>query len=108
MKILIEDLTFDAIIGILPQERTTPQRVRIECIIDYRYSDGNFINYADVAYHIEHSVQYNCFQLVEEALESLASTLKKEFPLIQTLTLTLRKPDILANCSVGICKVFHY
>jgi len=108
MKILIEDLHFDAIIGILPQERTTPQRIRIECTIDYRYSDGNFINYADVAHHIEHSVQRNHFQLIEEALESLSSTLKIEFPLIQTLTLTLRKPDILANCSVGLSNIFHY
>lgn len=108
MKILIEDLSFDAIIGILPHERTTPQNVRVECIIDYRYSDGNFINYADVAHHIEHSVQHNRFQLIEEALESLSSTLKKEFPLIQTLTLTLRKPDILANCSVGLSNIFHY
>ena len=49
MKILIENLTFFAIIGILENERITPQQVIVDCIIDYSYSKNNFINYAEVS-----------------------------------------------------------
>lgn len=108
MTILIENLTFESIIGILESERVTPQKVLIDCIIDYDYSHNNFINYADVAMHIQKSVQKEQFFLIEEALESLASSLKKEFAPLHTLSLTLRKPDILQNCTVGVQKSFIF
>jgi dihydroneopterin aldolase len=102
MKILIEELTFDAILGILDIERTTPQKVRITCIIDYSYSEGHFINYADVASLIETTVKQEQFELIETALEKLSIVLKEQFPLIETLTLTLYKPTILPNATVGV------
>lgn len=108
MKILIENLTFDTIIGILEHERTTPQRVQIDCIIDYSYTDGDFINYADVAHLIEHTINKECFELIEIALETLGALLKTHFPLIQTITLTIRKPDILPNCTVSVQKNFIF
>jgi len=108
MKILIEDLTFEAILGILDFERTAPQRIRIECIIDYTYIGGKFINYADVADCIKQTMQDQKFELIETALETLASTLKEQFPLIEALSLTIRKPDILASCTVGIKQNFIF
>ncbi|WP_295054129.1 dihydroneopterin aldolase [Sulfuricurvum sp.] len=108
MKILIEKLTFDTIIGILDHERTTPQRVQIDCSIDYSYTNNDFVNYADVTQMIEKTMQTEQFGLIETALESLSVVLKNYFPPIQALTLTLRKPDILPNCTVGVQKNFIF
>lgn len=108
MRILIEDLHFDTIIGILPQERLTPQSVRIECSIDYPYTQDVFINYAEAVLLIEQTLQHEKFFLIEEALEALNVVLKKNFPSIETLSLTLRKPDILPNCTVGVQKNFIF
>jgi dihydroneopterin aldolase len=108
MTILIENLTFDTVIGILEHERTTPQRVQIDCTIDYSYTSTLFINYADVARMIEDTMKTEKFELIETALEVLGVTLKKHFPLIETLLLTIRKPDILQNCTVGVQKNFIF
>ncbi|MDD2265402.1 dihydroneopterin aldolase [Sulfuricurvum sp.] len=108
MKILIENLTFDTIIGILEHERTTAQKVHIDCIIDYPYSEGHFINYAEVAEMIETTMHKERFELIETALEVLNATLKEHFPLIKELLLTIRKPTILPNCSVGVQHATHY
>ncbi|MDP3266425.1 MAG: dihydroneopterin aldolase [Sulfuricurvum sp.] len=108
MTILIEDLTFDAIIGILDSERITPQQVIIDCIIGYEYEQNSFINYAEVTSHIQESVQKNQFFLIEEALQSLGLSLKKQFSSLHTLSLTLRKPDILSNCTVGVQENFIF
>lgn len=102
MTIIIEHLTFESIIGILEAERIIPQRIIIDCIIDYSYIENNFINYALVTQLIEETMVSKKFLLIEEALESLSQILKETFPLIGSLTLTLRKPDILHNCTVGV------
>jgi dihydroneopterin aldolase len=108
MKILIENLTFDTIIGILDFERLTPQKVHIDCIIDYSYTHGDYINYADVAYIIQMTMEKEQFKLIETALEILSITLKNHFSLIHSLSLTIRKPDILPNCIVGVQKNFIF
>lgn len=108
MRILIENLTFDTIIGILESERLTPQRVIIDCIIDYDYAQNSFINYADVAALIQTTMHEECFELIETALETLGMILKNRFPLIRSLALTIRKPDILPNCTVGVQKNFIF
>ena len=108
MKILIENLAFEAIIGILDFERLTPQKVQIDCTIDYSYSESIFINYAEVARLIETTVKEKRFELIETALETLSSILKEAFPPIRILELTLRKPDILPNCTVGVQKNFIF
>jgi dihydroneopterin aldolase len=102
MKILIENLTFDTIIGILEHERTTAQKVTIDCTIDYPYSHGAFINYAQVAETIETTMHKEQFELIETALEVLSARLKNQFSLIKELSLTIRKPNILPHCSVGV------
>ena len=108
MKILIENLTFDTIIGILEHERTSAQQVRIDCTIDYPYAEGNFINYAEVTHLIEMTMQDEQFELIETALDVLGTTLKHHFPLIEELTLSIRKPNILPHCSVGVSHTLRY
>lgn len=108
MKILIEDLTFETIIGILDHERTSAQQVRIDCTIEYPYANGDFINYAEVVQIIENTMKREKFELIETALDVLGIMLKQHFPLIETLSLTIRKPDILPNCTVGVQKNFIF
>ena len=108
MTIIIEHLTFECIIGILESERLNAQKVVVECVIDYDYLPNDFINYADVSNHIMHSVQKKHFFLIEEALQSLSQSLKKEFSSIRTLSLTLRKPNILPNCTVAVQENFIF
>jgi dihydroneopterin aldolase len=108
MKILIENLTFDAIIGILEEERITHQQVIVDCIIDYNYCENNFINYAEVSITIEKTLQDEKFYLIEEALDHLGATLKNHFPLINELLITIRKPTILHNCTVGVQNHFIF
>ncbi len=107
MTIHIQDLEFETIIGILDFERITKQRIRIDCIIDYTY-ERQFLDYALVVKHIESQMHDNEFELIEEALLSLKSSLKREFPLILSLFLKISKPDILANCEVSLSETFKY
>ncbi|MGB5965379.1 MAG: dihydroneopterin aldolase [Sulfurimonadaceae bacterium] len=107
MTISIKDLEFKTIIGILDFERVTKQKVRINCSIDYEY-DKQFLDYALVTKHIEEQMINNEFELIEEALLSLKSSLKSDFPLISTLFLKISKPDILANCEVSLSETFEY
>lgn len=108
LQILIEDLSFEAIIGILDFERLTPQKVVINCIIEYEFQKDSFINYADVAKHIENSMKKEKFLLLEDAILSLKSSLKEIFPLISTLSLKISKPDILHNCEVSLQEKFIF
>lgn len=108
MTILIEDLSFDTILGILEFERTTPQRIHIDCSLDYTYCGDTFLNYAEVAEQIRSIMHEEQFELIEEALNTIASSLKKTFSSITALSLTIRKPDILRDCTVGVRETFHF
>jgi len=108
MKILIENLSFHTIIGILEEERITHQQVIVDCIIDYTYCKNHFINYAEVSTYIENTLQNEQFYLIEEALEHLGTTLKNRFPLVDELLLTIRKPTILHNCTVAVQNHFIF
>ncbi len=102
MKIVIENLEFETILGILESERLTPQKISIVCTIEYTYTQNEFINYAEVARLIEETMIKEKFFLIEEALEFVSKTLKNSFPLIRELTMSIRKPNILSNCTVGV------
>jgi len=107
MTINIKDLEFETIIGILDFERTTEQKVRINCSIEYDYSH-KFLDYGLVAKHIETEMRANRFELIEEALLSLKSSLKRAFPLMNSLILEISKPDILDNCEVSLSEAFIF
>jgi dihydroneopterin aldolase len=101
MTINIKDLEFETIIGILESERTAEQKVRVNCSIEYDYYH-QFLDYALVAKHIETEMNDKKFELIEDALLSLKSSLKRAFPLIKSLALEISKPDILDNCEVSL------
>ena len=101
LTITISDLTFDCIIGILPQERVNKQRVIINCSFEYEYRNNSFINYADVAHLIEKKMIEKKFELIEDALLYIKEELSLLYKLYN-LKLSISKPDILNNCSVSV------
>ena len=101
MTIFINNLSFDAILGMLEKERENPQKIVINAKITYQYTNDYFINYAEVLKLIKSTIIQNKFELIEEALETLLIKIKNKFPKIDKIKLKISKPDILKNCVVG-------
>ena len=99
MIVQIQELHFEAIIGILDHERTTPQRVVVDATFEYDYEDGRFLDYAEAATIIKEHIVKHRFKLLEEALLSTAGLLKERYPFITSITLSIQKPDILPDCT---------
>ena len=106
MTIHIEDLKFQCIIGILDFERITPQDIIINFTCNYNY-ENEFINYATVVDLIKKTMIKNKFELIEQAILSLKKEIIEEFTLIDSFTLKVSKPSILADCSVSVSDIFQ-
>jgi dihydroneopterin aldolase len=104
MRIHIEALTTNVIIGLLDFERERTQRVIIDLKADYDYSQENFIDYADIVLLIEQELKAKRYELLEEALLGLQNVVTTAYPQIKTLELKIAKPDILPQCTVALSK----
>ena len=99
----IKELTFETIIGILPFERETPQKVVINISFSYSYSNDSkeFIDYSKVSKLIKTTMIEQKFELIEEAIIYIEEILYKTFSL-SNLSIKIAKPDILDNCVVSV------
>jgi 7,8-dihydroneopterin aldolase/epimerase/oxygenase len=105
MKIFIKDLTFDAIIGILDFERVKAQSITYNIEINYT---GDFVDYAEVrALVIEKTLSEQYF-LLEDAINDLALTIKKEYIQIQEMKISLHKNHIFDDCIVGVEEEYKF
>ena len=102
MTIRIEDLTFDAIIGVLDFERDRTQRVRLDITATYEYQPPDYLDYAQMVTVAKEHIIAQKYELLEEALHGLHTTLTQTFPAIETLHITITKPDILSDCVVSL------
>ena len=100
-KILIEDLTFKAILGLLEKERKSEQLVVVNVEIEY-INKNNYVDYAKVSDLIVNIIQNGKFMLIEDAVDEVEKVLLKEFPQIKSLKLSIKKPEILKNALVGV------
>ena len=78
-KILIENLEFEAIIGILEFERKNKQKLMVNCEIEYEKKQ-NFINYAEVCNLIEKTIKEEKFELLEDAVDNIEKKLLHKYP----------------------------
>ncbi len=101
MKILIENLEFESVIGIYKHERKEKQKVVMDIYINYDYS-GEYLDYSEVAKFVQQFIQTNGFFSIEEALLKLSEELKNAYKNIKNIKLRLRKPTILPNADVGV------
>ncbi|GAB6045950.1 hypothetical protein JCM11957_15490 [Caminibacter profundus] len=100
-KILIEEITFKAIIGILEKERKNEQLVVVNAEIEY-IDKKNYIDYAKVCDLIVKVIQNGKFMLIEDAVDEVEKVLFENFPQIKSLKLSIKKPEILKNALVGV------
>ena len=102
MKILIENLSFDCIIGILDFERENLQKVIIDISFKYNYKDSSsFIDYSIVSKELEDIMKEKKFELLEDAIIYLENYLIQKYPL-KKLKIKISKPNILTNCIVSL------
>lgn len=103
MKVYIQNLTFDTIIGILDFERTTPQKVIVNISFKYKFNkhSKDFVNYAEVASLIEKLMKEKQYLLIEDAILDIRKNLKDVFH-IKDINLKITKPNILTNCTVSV------
>jgi dihydroneopterin aldolase len=102
VTIHIRGLAFEAVLGVLAHERTTPQPVIVDATFTYTYEERAFLDYAQIAETIRETMQRERFHLVEEALTHLFALLKAKFPQIETAKIEICKPDILPDCRVCV------
>lgn len=112
MIIEIESLSFEAIIGLLPNERVSPQRVEVDIEISYSYPaldlKGGYIDYAKVVEIVKEDIISSRYLLLEDAIYSLRDLLKGNYPNIETLTISISKPNILPDCRVKVKNKFIF
>ncbi len=108
MKIEIENLTFNCIIGLLDFERIKEQKVVVNISIEYHYTKDNFINYAEVANITKLNITQKQFKLLEDALISTKETIFKEFNNIKKLYIKIAKPEILDDCIVSLSDSWEF
>jgi len=103
MKVSIHSLTFKTIIGILPFERVTKQKVILDIFFEYKFSkkEKDFVDYSHVAKMVKQIMKEEKFELIEDALLYLEKALKAKFS-ISNLYITITKPNILKNCVVSV------
>ena len=99
--IVIEDLTFKAILGVLEEERSEEQLIVVNLKIEYE-DKKNYIDYAKVCDIVQDTIQNGKFLLVEDAIDEIEKQLKKEFAQMRMLYLSVKKPEILKNALVGV------
>ena len=108
MRVNIESLEFDTIIGILDEERKTPQKVKIDLSAEYEYDGKEFLNYADIAKYIKKDITDSKYLLIEDALISLKKHLKETYPYIKSLYISISKPQILSDCTVSVSEKWNF
>lgn len=106
MRIHIENLNFECIIGLLDFERDSVQIVNINLWADYKYTNDDFLNYATVVEIIKNDMIANKYILLEDALEKIIALITKKYPLITKLNLQISKPNILPDCKVGVSSLW--
>ena len=99
-SIIIENLSFEAIIGILPFERENPQKILIDGV--FGYQSETFLDYVELRDTIIKLFQTQKYFLLEDAIKHISSTLQSQYPSLTSIELSIKKPDILKDCVVGL------
>lgn len=107
MTIHIEELRFKCIIGILDFERESPQDVIVNALIEYKFDDNSFLDYAKITQDIKNIMAEEQFFLLEDAIEQISSRLIHNYVSIKKLYLKITKPSILDDCKVSISNTYN-
>jgi len=100
-KIHINNLRFQAIIGILEDERINEQEVIINFKAKYD-KDIEFVDYSHIANLMEEMMVCNKYMLLEDAISDIINSIQKKYNSITKIKLKITKPNILKLCEVSI------
>lgn len=103
ITLLIEKLEFETIIGLLEEERKTPQKVEVWAKIEIKYKKNLLVDYAQIVKTIKDVLHEGKFFTVEEALLGLCDKISAINPKIKKIFLKILKPQIIENTAVGAC-----
>jgi dihydroneopterin aldolase len=99
-KIIARGLTFQACHGVGLQEKTKPQTFRIDLELELDLQTAgrtdnlaSTVNYDSVYHLVEKSVLQQSYNLIEALAEDIASTLLNNFAQLQTVQVTVYKPE---------------
>jgi len=103
LKININNLEVECIIGILEEERKTPQKVIVDATLTYFYEkkEKRYIDYVKVVELITNILKEKEFELLEDAILYIRKAIKSNFH-VKNLNLKITKPQALKNCYVSI------
>ena len=108
-RVLISDLRCDAILGIYPEERTSPQPVVINLIVDTdcrpaarSQSIEDTLNYAEIAERAIELVVQGKYLLIESLVEDIAAMVL-EHSRAEAVRVRVEKPEaVTAAGAVGV------
>ena len=99
-KIILRGLPVDCIIGTLPAERISPQRLFFDLTLSGDFSRAgatddlnDAVDYTAVERVVRDYAAGTKFQLLERLAYACAERLLDSFPLLSSVTLAIRKPD---------------
>jgi len=109
-KVLIERLKVQAVVGVFEWERQIQQPLLIDVLlsVDTRQAAHTdelqyAVNYQAVAERITAVIQARQAKLIETLANQVAEMILTEFPLVQQVALTLRKPlAVTDTAAVGV------
>lgn len=103
-RVRVEGLAFDAIIGVLPEERVRVQPLRfdLELGLDLRPAGisgkiSDTVDYDRVAREVTALVQFRRYRLIEAAAEESAAMLLGLHPALHEVVIRLQKPEALGR-----------
>ena len=106
--IFIEQLEMQAILGILPEERTTPQRVVIDLQLEtdsrpaaISKNIDDTLNYATLCEHVRALTIQGEYLLIETLINGIADLCLRS-PLVMAVTVRVSKPQAVEGASVGL------
>ncbi|CZE50311.1 dihydroneopterin aldolase [Campylobacter geochelonis] len=97
ITVLVEELEFSTIIGLLDFERLTPQKV----VISAKFRADEFMDYAKICQILEEDFNENKFLKVEDALEFFEVKFKRQFNSLKYFYMKIIKKEIIKNAKVG-------
>lgn len=103
----VDDVGVHCVIGVYPEERTTPQALRVSLVLrlhaELAARSGKLsdtVDYARLLGQLRFVLQRGCFCLIETAAEALCAVVLHAAPSVVDVTLTLQKPSALGGNGV--------
>lgn len=111
-KISVQDLDFEAILGVFPFERKRPQPVRLNFSLwmDFEQiaekdSLESTVDYASLSRDLVEFVQESKFELVETLVYKVAERLLAASPLILAAQVRIEKPEAIPHAKGSAAEI---